>query len=936
MKDSYTQMMLESSHLSGGSAEYVDNLYELYLEDQAAVPEKWRNYFATLANGHGTQDISHKAIRDYFKQNGSRPIARLVTNDSKSNKQAHVLALINSFRLHGHHHANLDPLNLAKRRNVPDLDPAFHSLGSADMGQMFSTESALCQGEATLSGIYQALQSTYTNTVGVEYMHITDNQEVRWLQERLEMTAGSYQFSQHEKERILKDLTVAEGLERYLGNRFVGQKRFSLEGGDSLIPLMNTLVEQAGVHHVKEVVIGMAHRGRLNVLINVLGKRSSELYQEFEGKTQGDMSGDVKYHLGFSSDVTVSSGDTVHLALAFNPSHLEIISPVVEGSVRARLRRRDDLVEKTQVAPIIIHGDAAFAGQGVVMETFNFSQARGYSTGGTVHVVVNNQIGFTTSNPLDSRSTLYCTDVAKMVQAPILHVNADDPEAVAFVAKLAFDYRMRFKKDVVIDLVCYRRHGHNEADDPSLTQPLMYQTIKALPTVRKTYSDKLVHEGVIESGAPENLETHFRDIFDKGEATVKTVHTRQTDSLAADWSKYIGTDWRAPYDSTLSQKRIESLWKTLSTIPDNFTLHRTTQRLLEERGKMTRGEIPMNWGYAETMAYASLIEDGFPIRLSGQDSGRGTFSHRHAVWHDANTGESYIPLSRISNKPHQAIIIDSVLSEEAVLGFEYGYATAEPNVCVIWEAQFGDFANGAQVVIDQFISSGEQKWGRLSGLVMFLPHGYEGQGPEHSSARLERYLQLCAQHNIQVCVPSTPAQIFHLLRRQMIRPVRKPLVVMTPKSILRHKEAISYLDDLTHGFFRMIIPEVDDINPEKVKRVVLCSGKVYYDLLEARRQAGIEDVTIHRVEQLYPFPEKELNEFLKKYKKAKEVVWCQEEPQNQGAWFCSNHHLQASLAPWQSLHYAGRTFSASPAAGSAKLHIQQQNALVEDALKVKK
>lgn len=938
MNDVYTKKMLESSHISGGSAEYVDALYEAYLKDANSVPENWRQYFAALQDGAGQQaDVSHESIRDYFKTiaKQNRTGSAAAQHKVVDNKQAHVLTLINAYRLHGHHHADLDPLKLAVRKRIPDLDLAHHMLTDADMSTAYDTESSLCNGRGTLRDIFTALKRTYSNTVGSEYMHISDHEQVAWIQQQLEGASGEYRLTADEKKRVLKDLTAAEGLETFLGKKYVGQKRFSLEGGDSLIPLMNTLVEESGTHSVKEIVIGMAHRGRLNVLINVLGKQPSELYDEFEGKIskESDMSGDVKYHMGFSSDVQTASGNHVHLALAFNPSHLEIISPVVQGSARARLRRRDNLETKEDVVPIIIHGDAAFAGQGVVMETFNFSQARGYSTGGTVHIVVNNQIGFTTSNPIDSRSTLYCTDIAKMVQAPIFHVNADDPEAVAFIAKLAFQFRMKFKKDVVIDLVCYRRHGHNEADDPSVTQPLMYKAIKALPTACTQYGQSLASENVVTEKEVKDLADGYRAKYDKGEPTIKTLKVREADKHAADWGPYVGNDWRIGYDSTVKLSKVRSLWQKLNDLPEGFNVHRTVKRLLDDRSKMAAGEIDMNWGFAETMAYASLVHEGYAIRLSGQDSGRGTFSHRHAVLHDAETAETYLPLAKLSDKHNPAIVIDSVLSEEAVLGFEFGYATAEPNVLVIWEGQFGDFANGAQVVIDQFISSGEQKWGRLCGLVMFLPHGYEGQGPEHSSARLERYLQLCAQHNMQVCVPSTPAQVFHMLRRQMVRPFRKPLIVMTPKSLLRHKLAVSPLSDLEEGHFHLIIPEIDELEHTKVRKVVMCSGKVYYDLLQARREYKKNDVAIIRIEQLYPFPEKELNEELKKYPNAKEVVWCQEEPQNQGAWFCSQHHMQASLVKGQSLAYVGRGFSASPAVGNVKIHLKQQQALVDEALK---
>jgi 2-oxoglutarate dehydrogenase E1 component len=713
----------------------------------------------------------------------------------------------------------------------------------------------------------------------------------------------------------------------------VGQKRFSLEGGDSFIPMMQEIINEAGADQVKEVVIGMAHRGRLNVLVNVLGKEPGELFQEFEGKIKYERTGDVKYHLGFSSDLKTESDAIVHLTLAFNPSHLEIIGPVVEGSVRSRLRRRNDLKDKGSVIPVVVHGDAAFCGQGVVMETFNFSQARGYCTGGTIHIVINNQIGFTTSNPLDARSTVYCTDIAKMVEAPIIHVNGDDPEAVVFATQIAVEYRMKFKRDVVLDLVCYRRHGHNEADEPSVTQPEMYKKIKSMRPLRELYAEKLIQEGILTKKQEEGLIEAYRDGLDQGKAVVNVLHENYEGKKSIDWEPYLRAKWTDKADTTISKADIIKLSKELLSVPTGFTLHPVVQRLLADREKMTLGEIPMNWGYAETMAYASLLEEGYGVRLSGQDCGRGTFAHRHAVLHDIETGDVAIPLEKLnSNALRPFEVIDSVLSEEAVLAFEYGFASSEPSFLVLWEAQFGDFANGAQVVIDQFISSGEQKWGRLCGLVMLLPHGYEGQGPEHSSARLERYMQLCAQHNIQVCTPTTPAQIFHLLRRQVIRNFRKPLIVMTPKSLLRHKLAVSPLEDLMKGKFHTVIPEIDTLDAQKVTKVVLCCGKVYYDLLEMRREMKLNHVAIIRIEQLYPFPKKALIKDLAKYPNAKEVIWCQEEPQNQGVWFSSAHNMQACLRPEQSLSYAGRPFAAAPSVGSAGLHAQQQQALIEQAL----
>jgi 2-oxoglutarate dehydrogenase E1 component len=677
----------------------------------------------------------------------------------------------------------------------------------------------------------------------------------------------------------------------------------------------------------------MAHRGRLNVLVNVLGKDPDDLFDEFEGKLPQNVgSGDVKYHQGFSSNVDTPGGE-MHLALCFNPSHLEIVGPVVEGSVRARQDRRLDY-EGGIVAPIIVHGDAAFSGQGVVMETFQMSQTRGFYTGGTIHIIVNNQIGFTTNRQDDLRSTEYCTEVAKMVQAPIFHVNGDDPEAVMFVTQVAVDYRMQFRKDVVIDLVCYRRRGHNEAEEPMKTQPLMYQTIRQHPTTRTLYAEKLVAEGVISQEEADSMAEAYRDTLDKGDHVALSLVHEPDSKLFVNWGPYLGHEWTTPHDTRFDLKRLKELAAHLETLPDGFVLQRQVQRIMEDRHRMTAGAMSLNWGYAEVMAYATLLDEGHPVRLTGQDVGVGTFSHRHASLYDQKSGRRYIPLNQLEEQP-TFDIYDSLLSEEAVLAFEYGYATTAPNALIVWEAQFGDFANGAQVVIDQFITSGEHKWSRLCGLVTLLPHGYEGAGPEHSSARTERFLQLAAQHNIQVCLPTTPAQVFHMLRRQAIRPLRKPLIALTPKSLLRHKLATSTLDDLAGGSFHAVLGEVDNLDPGSVVRVILCSGKVYYDLLERRREDGADGVAIIRLEQLYPFPEEELGVVIAPFTNLKEVVWCQEEPMNQGAWYSSQHHMRRVILRHDEslyLSYAGREGSASPAAGYQQLHIEQQTRLVEDAL----
>ncbi|MCH9689298.1 MAG: 2-oxoglutarate dehydrogenase E1 component [Gammaproteobacteria bacterium] len=922
----------ETAYLSGGNMAYVDGLYEDYLENASAVSESWQAVFRALPAGvDGCPDVSHRTLRTYFLNQAKQPSTAVVS--SGDDKQRRVADLITAYRTHGHLLANLDPLAMLVRETPLSLTLDYHGLTQADLKQSFFAGNSFSEQPMSLETIEDALQQTYCGSIGIEYMHIANEEEVSWIQNEIESMCGKLAFNAAQKKEILEELIAAEGLERYLGTRYVGQKRFSLEGGDSLVPMMNEIIREAGRNEVREIIVGMAHRGRLNVLVNVLGKDPKELFQEFEGKVKLERTGDVKYHLGFSSDIKTQQGDVVHVALAFNPSHLEIIGPVVQGSTRSRLRRRHDLLEKKQVLPVVIHGDAAFAGQGVVMETFNFSQARGYSTGGTVHIVVNNQIGFTTSNPLDARSTLYCTDVAKMVQAPIIHVNGDDPEAVIFATRIAFAFRMKFKRDVVLDLVCYRRHGHNEADEPSVTQPLMYQKIKQMKPLRDIYASILIAADITSESDVRQAMNDYRDRLDREESVVQVTYADYKGKLAIDWSPYVHTPWDEPADTTVSLKTLKALSTKLQILPDAFELHPVVKRLHAEREKMAAGELAMNWGYAETMAYATLLDEGYGVRLSGQDCGRGTFAHRHAVLHDMKTGQVIVPLESVATDVKKsAIVIDSVLSEEAVLAFEYGYASSEPQCLVLWEAQFGDFANGAQVVIDQFISSGEQKWGRLSGLVMLLPHGYEGQGPEHSSARLERYMQLCAQQNIQVCVPTTPAQIFHLLRRQLIRPFRKPLIIMTPKSLLRHKLAVSPLSDLSTGAFYPVIPEIDEIKAEKVQRVVLCSGKVYYDLLEKRREEKYKHVVIIRVEQLYPFPKAALQTILAQYTKGKQVVWCQEEPKNQGAWFASHHHILSCLDATQSLEYAGREFAASPAVGRANLHVEEQKTLVRQAL----
>src|SRR5271170_2274564 len=921
--------------LSGGNAAFIEELYEEFLRDPSSLDPKWRDYFKGLQGSGG--EIPHGPIRERLLARLKLPPshgAPRVESDGASAKQGAVSRLIQVYANRGHLAANLDPLGLLQRAKPYILDPGYFGLTEADMESEFVTGSRTpaIAARSKLKDILAQLKFIYCDTIGAEFAHVSDTDERLWLQDHFQSARMGYRFSVDEKKNILWQLTAAEVLERYLHTKYVGQKRFSLEGGDSLIPLLDDLVQQGGKAGVEETIIGMAHRGRLNVLVNLLGKSPKDLFSEFEGqydllKLHG--SGDVKYHKGFSADLKTGSGN-VHVALAFNPSHLEVVNAVVEGSVRARQERRGDALGD-RVLPVQIHGDAAFAGQGVVMETLQLSQARGFYTGGSVHIIINNQVGFTTSDPRDARSTHYCSDVAKMIEAPILHVNADDPEAVCFVTRFALSYRMKFHKDVVIDLMCYRRHGHNEADEPAATQPLMYQVIRKKPTVRQLYTDQLVREGVLSAADAAAMMEQYRSGLDEGKPQARAALGLIGNPYTVDWSEYLGADWE-PVKTGVEMARLRVLGKAITSYPTDWNLHPRVLAIMQAREKMVSGDLALDWGCAENLAYASLVQEGYPIRLTGQDSGRGTFFHRHAVLHDQLTGRSYIPLQHLASNQPTFSVIDSVLSEEAVMGFEYGFSTTEPHCLTIWEGQFGDFCNGAQVIIDQFISSGEAKWGRLSGITLFLPHGYEGQGPEHSSARLERFLQLCAEYNMQVCVPSTPAQMFHMLRRQMLRPLRKPLVVMTPKSLLRNPLSVSRLEDLASGSFRTVIDEIDEINPEAVKRIVLCSGKVYFDLLKARREAKVETVAIARIEQLYPFPSEEYEAILRKYSNAREIVWCQEEPQNQGAWYQIRHRLQSKLELKHELLYAGRAGAAAPATGIAVLHEQQQRNLVTTAL----
>ncbi|SQI41603.1 2-oxoglutarate dehydrogenase E1 component [Leminorella richardii] len=938
MQNGALKSWLDSSYLAGANQSYIEQLYEDYLTDPDSIDESWRKTFDTMPADALSPEQFHSTTRDYFRRlaKDTKRYTSNVSDPEKDAKQVRVLQLINAFRFRGHQNANLDPIKLRYKEPVQELDPAFHNLTEEDMQETFNVGSyAIGKETMKLADLYQALKQTYCDSIGAEYMHITNTEEKRWIQQRLESVSGKGDFGREEKKRFLRELTAAEGLERYLGAKYPGAKRFSLEGGDALIPMLKEMVRHAARGGAKEVVLGMAHRGRLNVLVNLLGKRPGDLFDEFAGIHKDHLgTGDVKYHQGFSSDFE-TEGAQVHLTLAFNPSHLEIVSPVVIGSVRARRDRLEaaGMGDSNRVLPITIHGDAAVIGQGIVQETLNMSQVRAYEVGGTVRIVINNQIGFTTSYPQDVRSTEYCTDIAKMVQAPIFHVNADDPEAVAFITRLSLDYRNTFKRDVMIDLLCYRRHGHNEADEPSATQPMMYTKIKKHPTPRKVYADRLIEEKTASAEDVTEMVNVYRDALDRGDCVVDEWRPINTQNLS--WAPYLNHEWDEPYASEVDTKRLQDLARRISQIPEGIELHPRVSKIYDDRALMAEGEKPFDWGAAENLAYATLVDENTPVRISGEDSGRGTFFHRHAVVHNQKDGSYYIPLANIHSGQSGFQVWDSVLTEAGVLAFEYGYATADPRTLTIWEAQFGDFANGAQVVIDQFISSGEQKWGRMCGLVMLLPHGYEGQGPEHSSARLERYLQLCAEQNIQVCVPSTPAQVYHMLRRQALRGMRRPLIVMSPKSLLRHPLAISSLDELANGSFQPAIGEVDNLNAKKVKRVVFCSGKVYYDLLEQRRANGQTNVAIVRIEQLYPFPMQAVANALRDYAHVKDFVWCQEEPQNQGAWYCSQHHFREAIPQGAALKYAGRPASASPAVGYMSVHQEQQKQLIEDALNVK-
>ena len=928
------QELWGSSHLSAGHAAYLETLYEIYLTTPENLSKEWSDFFSNLPSEQGRNgEISHQSVINEFK-NLSR--GAVSAKEEIDERQGKVIRLIQSYRNRGHQEATLDPLDMMDRNPIEDLKIEFQGLSEDDLDTEFYTDTFNSDSKkSSLKNILDDLRRIYCGNIGIEYNYIMDSNERRWFQKKFESKIESYSFSKDEKLHIYERLNSAEGLAKYLAAKYPGMKRFGIDGSEALVPLVDAVIQNCGSLGANQICFGMAHRGRLNLLVNVLGKFPADLFSAFDesGELEGANTGDVKYHLGFSSNINTPGGE-VHVSLNNNPSHLEIVDPVVLGSVRARQDRLDDN-DRKKVVPVLLHGDASFSGQGVVMESLQMSQTRGFNVGGAIHIIVNNQIGFTTSNKNDARSTDYSTDVAKMIQAPVIHVNGDDPEMVIKAVKIACKYREKFHKDVVIDLFCYRRRGHNEADDPSATQPSMYKKIAKHPSVLNQYQEKLMSEGFITKQSALNIKNNYRESLEAGKTVAKSLSDYSNNALWFDWTDYMDVLWWPKVDTSYNAKKFTSLGRKVCEVPDSFQLGNQALKIFNDRKKMTDGSLDINWGYAESMAYASLLEEGYPIRITGQDVRRGTFSHRHACVFDKDSGEGFIPLSKIARENNTRFhIYDSLLSEEAVLAFEYGYSATWPTGLTIWEAQFGDFVNGAQVVIDQFIVSAQHKWERLSGLVMLLPHGYEGQGPEHSSARIERFLQLCASENIQVCIPSSPSQIFHLLRRQAIRKMRTPLVVISPKSLLRNPKATSSLKDLTKGSFKCVID--DEIkNKPSITKVVLCSGKVFYDLKDRQNSEQKDNIAIVRIEQLYPFPYDDLEEILMEYENVKDIVWCQEEPQNQGAWFSHRHRLQRvldRLGKDNEITLVSRPPAAAPAVGMMKLHLEQQSNLVTEAL----
>ncbi|QWU99142.1 2-oxoglutarate dehydrogenase E1 component [Francisella salimarina] len=923
---------LETTQLFGGNLEYLESIYDDYvMGNYEDIDPKWLSFFDSIAS---STDTVHRDLVDEFKFLAKNKATSTAIVNGEGDVGLKAKALVKAYRSHGYKSANIDPLGLMKYQRDSDLELSAHGLSEKDLSEKVNLGDFTDNKAISLKEVVEKAKSIYESSVGYEYRYIGNKEEKLWLQDKIEKNLST---SQTDKKWILQQLVAAEGLEKYLALRYVGQKRFGLEGGESLIPSLQHVIEKAvSRHSTRFIQLGMAHRGRLNVLVNVMGKNPKDLFEEFEGKqSEKSLSGDVKYHMGYSNYRCVD-GKEAKIALAFNPSHLETVDPVVEGAAKAIQDKLDGNVHN-KVLPILIHGDSAFCGQGIVMETFGFSLTEAYGTGGTVHLVVNNQVGFTTSSTFGvNRSSNYSTDIAKMVDAPIFHVNCDDPEAVLKVADIALEYRMKFNKDVVIDLVCYRRNGHNETDEPSGTQPQMYEVIKKLPTTLKLYSEKLINEGAIDAGLLAQLNANYRSKLDNGKVTIDILDRKTVkDKLnVCDWLPYIGKQETKYSYNAIAEEGLKELALRMSEVPEEVKAQMQVKKALTDRVKMANGELPLNWGFAESLAYATLLDEGYSVRISGEDSGRGTFSHRHAVVKNMNTSsqlKEYVPLKHI-NENVRFDIIDSTLSEYGVLGFEYGYSCYSPDSLVIWEAQFGDFVNTAQVVIDQFLVAAEEKWGILSGLTLFLPHGQEGAGAEHSSARLERFLSSCANKNMQVCTPTTPAQIYHLLRRQVIRPLRKPLIVMTPKSLLRNPMAVSTLEELSKGKFE---PIIDDVNASenKVKKLILCNGKVYYDLI-AKKQDTHKDIAVVRLEELYPFPQEELANIFAKYKQVDKVVWLQEEPQNKGAWYNIRHFIEKLVSKNQELLCVARERSSTPAVGYHALYVKQQEEIINRALEI--
>ena len=937
----------KTSFLDKANSGFIESMYLKFVENDPSLPESWKQYFSGL--DENTDDVlkeisgpSWGKEKSINKNNNKKD---LDTNNIDSVK---AIALIRAYRIRGHLIAKLDPLELMNRDYVHELHPSDHGFEKEDYKRKIYLDNYMDLGYANISEILSKLRRIYCSTIGAQYMHISDPKEKVWIRERFEKEENKINFTNNGKKAILNKIIQAEGFEKFLATKYVGTKRFGLDGAESLIPALEQIIKRGGQLGVKEVKIGMSHRGRLNVLANVLQKSYKRIFNEFAGEISNieeESAGDVKYHLGASSNREFD-GNSVHVSLTDNPSHLEAVDPVVLGQTRAKQFYHND-IKRNQVIPILIHGDAAFAGQGIVAECFAMSGLPGHNTGGAIHIIVNNQIGFTTS-PRYARSSPYPSDLGKVVDAPILHCNGDDPEAVVYCAKVAIEFRQKFNKDVVIDMICYRRFGHNEGDEPSFTQPLMYKKIKNHPTTLNVYGKKLIDDDVISENEFSSQKNEFRSLLNDQYKTAKDYKPK-IEWYEGTWSRYKpekGKDKRG--NSGVQIDQIKSISNKINTIPEEINIHKTIKKIFQTRKQSVDNSKGIDWSTAEALAFGTLLEEGFPVRLVGQDSGRGTFSQRHSVLRNQEDNSRYIPLNHISNKQKKFEIVDSLLSELAVVGFEYGYSLVEPSTLTIWEAQFGDFANGAQIIIDQFISSGERKWSRASGLVLLLPHGYEGQGPEHSSARLERFLQLCAQDNLQVMNCTTPANYFHALRRQIHRDFRKPLVIMTPKSLLRNKLCVSKLEDFSknHSFHRVLWDHAIDPNEkgfvklkssEKIRKVILCSGKIYFDLLEARQKAKIDDVILFRIEQLYPFPVKPLVKEFKKYAKNAKFYWCQEEPKNMGAWFSVRDYIQWTLnyirAKNSKIKYIGRNPAASPATGYAKRHLNQQKKIIEEVFK---